>query len=205
MTVVGLFKVMPDVIDVGRDIWKKLKSPEELAIGKAREGVFGKDYYSDKYKFKISVPDDSWQFWKPTPQFLTGFLGGVFTLPTRDVPIVALSKHAIKMFRPNVVVTVEDVGSFTSISEIVSFTRELLIEQDFEIRDEDVHIYENTNSGILIGSHPYLRATMFQVQKIHLHEGRTYSVTASYVPISEGSIVLFGGLQEIMNSFQFIS
>jgi hypothetical protein len=126
-------------------------------------------------------------------------------LPTRDVPIVALSKHMIKMFRPNVIVVVEDVGSFTSVEDVVSSAKDFLRELNFEIKDENVHIYENTNSGILIGSRPYLRATMWHVQKMYLHQGRAYYVTADYVPISEGSIGLFGGLQEIMNSFQFIT
>jgi hypothetical protein len=75
-TAVGLLKVIPELIDVGKDIWKRLQPPEELARGKGREGVFGRDYYSDAYKFKMSVPDDTWQFWKPTPQFVSGFFGG---------------------------------------------------------------------------------------------------------------------------------
>jgi len=44
---------------------------------------------------------------------------------------------------------------------------------------------------------------MYNVQRIYLSLGIAYYITATYEPMSD-SPALFGGLQEIMNSFKLI-
>jgi hypothetical protein len=201
---VGMLKIAAEAVDVGKDIWKKVKPPETLAKGKEIEGVLDRDYYSDTYKFKMSVPDDTWQFWKPTADFKNSFLGGAMALPTKDMPVVVLSRQLMNMMRPYVQVIVEDIGSFTSVSEVLAFEKQVSRLLDWQVKDEDVHVYEGATSGILVKSQPFLEKRLFQVEKVHLYRGRAYYLLASYVPASEELTALPGGLQEIMNSFQLI-
>ncbi len=42
------------------------------------------------------------------------------------------------------------------------------------------------------------------VMQIYLYAGKAYILHASYVPVSDESPGLFGGLQDIMNSFKLI-
>jgi hypothetical protein len=199
MTVVGALKLLPEVVEIGRDIWKKLKPPEQLAEGV--EGVLGNTYYSDQHKFTMSMPDDNWRFWKPTPQFIASF---EVPFPTRDTPIMILSKQVINLYRPNVLVTVEDVGSFTNINELTDITVQNFTKQGATIKADDVHVSSNTNSSVIIATRPFYKATMYQVQQSYIYASKGYYVVASYVPASDKSPSLFGGLQDIMNSFKLI-
>ena len=191
------------MIDVGKDIWKKLKPPEKLVTATGQDGISGNTYYSGQYRFAISIPDDSWQFWEPSPQFVSSF-GVVFAMPTRAMPIVVLSKQMVKLFRPNVNIIIEDVGSFTNIDEIANAAVQIIISTDQKINANDIHVSNKTNSAALIASQPYFQATLYHALQIYLYGSRTYTVTASYVPVSDDSPMLFGGLQDVMNSFQLI-
>lgn len=203
-TAVGALKLLPEIVEIGKTIWKKLKSPEELAVRKGPDGVFGKTYYSGQYGFTISIPDDNWQFWKPSPQFVASF-GILLAWPTRELTIMVLSKQMVRLFRPFVNVVVEDVGSLTNVNEIVNLTKHLLTSQGIRIDEDKIHISSNTNSAILIGTQPYSPGlTIYQVQQIYLYASRVYYVTASYVPVSDESPSMFGGLQDVVNSFQLI-
>ncbi len=202
-TAVGVIKLLPEVVDVGKSVWKKLKPPEELAINKGKDGVLGRNYYSGKYRFTISIPDDKWQFWEPSPQFKASF-GPIFAVPTRDIPILILSNQMVKLYRSNVVITIEDIGSFTNIQEYTDFTIELLKPQDYQISESDVHVSPQNNSSVFITTQPYFNGTVYQVYKSFLYASRAYGVITSYVPISDESPQLFSGLQDIIDSFKLI-
>ncbi len=105
-TAVGVLKLVPDVIQVGKDIWGKLTPPKQVESPDLKDGIVDQTFYSENHKFSISIPSDEWEFWLPTPQFLAS-MGTVFTLPTRSMPIMVLSTQMIKLFRPNINVTTE--------------------------------------------------------------------------------------------------
>jgi len=204
VTAVGLLKLLPEAVEVGKDVWKKLKPPEKLAMGKGHNGVFDRTYYSAEYGFTISVPDNNWRFWEPSPQFVAS-LGPVFAVPYRVLPIIVLSNEMIRMFRPNVNVYLEDVGSFPTITQLMELTCEMLTNQGSQIKHDDIHISLSTNSGALITTSEYLSgSTMYSVLKMYIRASRAYYVSATYVPITDQSPEMFGGLQEVMNSFQFV-
>ncbi len=148
-TVVGIIKAVPGIIDVSKNIWKKLTPPDKLPEGKVADGIFDKSFYSERYKFSISVPDDNWRYWQPSPQFLAG-MGPALSIPTRDMPIVILSKQMINLFRSNVSIMIEDVGSFTNINEVTDFTKQSSLDQGLEINGDDIHISPNSNSAVLV-------------------------------------------------------
>jgi hypothetical protein len=202
-TAFGVLKALPDVVQIGKDIWKQLKPPKQLSGEQLEDGVLDQTYYSADYKFAISVPDDQWEFWRPSSQFLAA-LGPMFILPTRAMPIVILSKQMVKLFRPTVNVIVESVGQYTNIDEMIQVSALLTRQADSSINDNDIHIDDVHQSGMIASSKPYLQDTLYQVQQYYLQEGMLYTTTASYVPISSFSKKLFGGLQEIMNSFKLI-
>lgn len=202
-TVVGVLKTAPEIIDVTKDILKKLKPPEELAKPVGASGVSGKDYFSSQYGFSISVPDDSWQFWKPTPNFILS-MGVLFTMPWVDVPIIISSKNAIRMFRPVISIIVQDVGSYSNIGEFAEGYKQMLAGKGFSTTDENTHISMQTNSAVLVSTTDYVGHTLYDVMQIYLHNGRVYNVEAAYVPVSDDSPAMFGGMQEILNSFKFI-
>jgi hypothetical protein len=202
-TAVGILKLMPEVIEVGKNIWGKLKPPEQLAIKKGQNGVSGKTYYSGNYAFAISIPDDNWRFWEPSPQFKASF-GLILAMPTRDIPILILSNQMIKIFRPFIIVLIEDVGSFTNIKEYTDFNVSTLTPQGFTINANDIHISLNNSSSAFIATQPYAQGTMYQVYKTYIYASRAYTVVVSYVPISDESPQLFGGLQDILESFKLI-
>lgn len=202
-TAVGVLKLLPELVEVGKDVWKKLRPVEKLAVPATKDGISGKTYYSGRYRFTISVPDDNWQFWEPTPQFIAA-LGPKFATPTVDVPVVILSKQVVRLFRPNIMVIVEDVGSLTNIDEIAILAAQNLISMDSKIGKDDLHISNNTNSAVLIATRPFLKTTLYQVEQIYIYASKSYHVTTSYVPVSDDSPSLFGGLQDIVSSFQLI-
>lgn len=84
-TAVGLVKIAPEVVEVGKNIYKRLKPPETLAVGKGKAGILGRTYYSSKYGFTISIPDDNWRFWEPSPTYIAS-MGAVFSVPWRELP-----------------------------------------------------------------------------------------------------------------------
>ena len=202
-TAVGVLRLLPEIVEVGKDIWKKLKPPEQLAMHKGRDGVFDRTYYSGQYGFTISIPDNNWQFWKPTPQFMTG-LGLLFAMPLVAVPIMVLSKQMVRLYRPNIIVVTEDVGPFINIDELANVVVQLLTSQGLEINKDDIHISSNTNSAVVIAKQPYFQVTMYQVYQIYLYASRSYYVVTSYVPTYSESPSLLGGLQDIVNSFRLI-
>lgn len=199
-TAVGIIKAIPEVIDVSKKIWKSLRKPEQLPEG--NEGISENSFYSEKYKFSIAIPDDNWRFWKPSNQFLSG-LGSGFGMPTRDMPIIILSKQMVKLFRPNVNVLVEDVGSFATIKELTELFVLTNQQQGLEVDNNNIHISDSNNSSVIIMNKPYYTSILYQVGQLYLYGSYFYTVTSSYVPISD-SPSLFGGLQDIVNSFKII-
>ncbi|RLD92590.1 MAG: hypothetical protein DRI93_06405 [Aquificota bacterium] len=202
-TAYGILKLMPEVIQVGKDIWRKLAPPKEAESPDRKDGVVGNTFYSENFKFAISIPSDQWEFWRPSTFFLAS-MGPAFMFPTRAIPIVILSKQIIKLFRPNVNVTTEYVGEFTNIEEMIQVSRVLQERLGMEIDEEGLYIDSEKQSGVIVSMQPYLDETMYQVQHCYLRDGIFYAVTASYVPMSSYSKGLFGGLQEIVSSFKLL-
>lgn len=196
---------VPKFVQAGKDAWKNLKEPMKLAAVGAPKGVKGNTYYSGEYKFQISVPDDNWVFWEPTDRYINS-LGPAYALPNRAVPIMIMSKNMVKLVRPVVTVTVEDVGSFTNVQELVAYARAMAPTSGFSVSDENVKISPNTNSAALIATqrNPMLGITVYVVQQIFLYPSKQYIIWAQYVPIDDKSPQLFGGMQDIMNSFKLI-
>jgi hypothetical protein len=204
-TTFGVLKILPDVIQAGKDIWKHLKPPEQILATHTQDGISENTYYSADYKFAISVPDQNqWEFWRPSPQFLSS-LGSMFAVPSRAMPIVILSHQVIKLFRPSVNITVEKVGQYTNIDEMVQMSVLTIRQAGFNIEDTDVYIDNAKQAAVVGSSQPYLPgSTLCQAQQCYLRGGIFYTVTASYVPMSDVSKELFGGLQEIMGSFNLL-
>jgi hypothetical protein len=199
-------KYTPQIVEVGKDVWKHLIAPEELTSAEGKNGIVGNSFYSSDYKFQISIPDDSWRFWKPSPQFIAS-LGTMYTLPVRDVPIIIMSKNMVRLYRPMVVLTVEDVGSFTNVQELVAVNVYMLQSQGMMVDEQSVKISPNSNSAALIavGKSPSDNAsTAYAVMQIFLYAGKAYYINATYVPMDDKSPQLFGGLQDILNSFKLI-
>ncbi len=202
-TAFGILKLVPEAIQVGKDIWGKLKSPKQLETSYDKDGISGQTYFSGNFNFAISIPSEDWEFWRPTTQFLAS-MGSIFATPTRAMPITILSKQMIKLFRPNVNVTTEAVGQYTNIDEMIQVTNLMLQNSGNSVHEDDIHVDTSNQSGAVVSSRPYLNDTLYQVQHCYLHDGVFYTITACYVPMSSYSKQLFGGLQEIMNSFKFI-
>lgn len=202
-TAFGILKLVPEAIQVGKDIWGKLKPPKQLETSYENDGISGQTYFSGNFNFAISIPSAEWEFWRPTSQFLAA-MGATFTMPTRSLPIIILSKHMIKLFRPNVSVTTEVVGQYTNIEEMIQISKLMLQNSDNYVEEKDIHIDMNNQSGAIVSCRSYLNDTLYQVQHCYLRDGIFYTITACYVPMSSYSKQLFGGLQEIMSSFKFI-
>ena len=202
-TMVGVLKVLPDIVDAGKVLWKKLVQPEKLAIGPDQDGVIDRTYFSGPYKFALSVPDDNWRFWKPSAEFRAG-IGPMLATPYRDMPIMVMAKQMIRLFRPNVNVVVEDVGTFATLTEIMLINKQIIQRQGGMIDPNQTHLSDDGNVGIVVASQSYFDAPLYQVFVVYLRAGRTYTLIASYVPMSDDHPVLFGGLKEILDSFRFI-
>lgn len=199
-------KYVPEIIDVGKDIWKRIKPPAQLRTYEDKNGVVDNKYVSGDYKFQISIPDENWRFWKPTPQFIAS-LGIFYALPVRDIPIIILSKNVVRLYRPTVMIVVEDVGPFTNIQEIVEITKNIMQNQGYTIDPGNIKISPDTNSAAIIAKmqNPFnYNTTLYNLQQIFLYAGKAYYITATYVPPDEKSPHLFGGLQDILNSFKLI-
>lgn len=203
-TTIGVLKLVPEAIQVGKDIWNKLKPAREIDPADETEGIVDNTFYSAGKKFAISIPNDDWEFWKPSPQFLAS-MGPMFNLPNRSMPIMVMSKSLIKMFRPNVNVIVEEVGNYTNIEEMMIVNRIFLQSQGHVIEDNDIVIDSNKQCGQIVSMQDYLNSKLIYVQNCYLNNGMYYTITASYVPMSDYSNKLFGGLQEIMNSFKVVA
>jgi hypothetical protein len=203
--IINGLKYVPELVDVGKDIWKHLKQPSQLAAPGAQNGIVGNTFYSGDYKFQISIPDDNWRFWKPTPQYIAS-LGTAYALPVRDVPILILSKNMIRLYRPMVTVTVEDVGSFTNIQELVEADKIWFQNEGYSIEDEGIKVSTSNNSAALIGTGKSYnkKPVLCGVEQIFLHACKGYYVFADYVPADPESPQLFGGMQDILNSFKLV-
>ncbi len=203
-TAIGVLKLVPEAIQVGKDIWDKIIPPKEIDPADNKEGVVGDTFFSENKKFAISIPSDNWNFWKPSPQFLAS-MGYIFAVPSRSMPIMIMSKSVIKLFRPNVNVVVEDVGDYTNIEEMMIVSRLMLQSQGVTVNDSDIVIDSDKQCGQLIYYQQYMNSKLVSVQNCYLNDGMFYTITACYVPMSDFSDKLFGGLQEIMNSFKLLS
>ena len=202
-TAVGILKLVPEIIQIGKDIWGKIIPPEQLETTGLHDGIVDRTFYSKNYKFSISIPSDEWEFWLPTPQYLAT-MGPILELPTRAMPIVILSKQMIRLFRPNVNVIIEVVGEYANIDEVIQFLTLNFRSMGFKINDENIYQNSEKQSGAIVATRPYICDTMYHAMHCYLHNGICYTITASYVPMSSYSNKLFGGLQEIMNSFKLL-
>ncbi len=72
------------------------------------------------------------------------------------------------------------------------------------IDDKNVYLNSDNQSGVIISTQPYLNDTLYQVMQCYLDNGIFYAVNASYVPMSSYSNNLYGGMQEIMDSFSLL-
>ena len=202
-TAFGILKLVPEAIQVGKDIWDKLRPPRQIESKDSKEGISDGTFYSEGHKFAISIPDNEWEFWRPSDLFLAS-MGSAFAVPTRSLPIMILSKQMIKLYRPIVNVTIEAVGQYTNIDEMIQVSIIMLQSMGNSVDEKDIFIENDKQSGQIVSSQPYFNDTLYQVQNCYLHDGIFYTITASYVPMSSYSNKLFGGLQEIMNSFKIL-
>lgn len=196
---------VPELIVVARDVWKRLKRPSKLGEPETKNGIVSNTFYSGKYKFQISIPDDNWRFWEPTPQYIAS-LGTDYALPNLDVPIIILSMNMIRLYRPIVFVTVEDVGTFTSIEELAQLEKMSLESDGYSVGKENVKVKSGSNSaGIIATGGTYLQKQIVcAVEMIYLRAGKAYFIETHYVPDDPETPQMFGGLQDILNSFKLI-
>jgi hypothetical protein len=199
-------KYVPEFVEVGKDIWKNLKSPAKLAVEGAQNGIKSNTFYSGDYMFQISIPDNNWSFWQPTPEFIAS-LGVQFAMPVRAIPIMILSKNMVRLYRPMVNIVIEDVGSLTSVQELVAAQINMLQLQGYAVDKDSVKIEPKSNSAALIAkikSPVYQTTQIYNVLQLFLYAGRSYTLSATYSPLDASSPQLFGGLQDILNSFKLI-
>jgi hypothetical protein len=196
---------VPQLIDVGRDVWNRVKPPSKRGETETKNGIVGKTFYSEEHKFQISIPDENWRFYEPTPQYIAS-LGTEYALPTVDVPIIILSKNMVRLYRPTVYITVEDVGTFTSIHELAQVHKGYWEDEGYSVGQENVKIQPNSNSAAIIatGGTFLKKKTLCAVEMIYLYAARAYYITAEYVPDDPDTPQMFGGLQDILNSFKLI-
>ena len=201
--ITGGIKLLPEVAEVGKDVWKKLREPEQLGRKNALNGITANTYYSGEYNFSISAPSNNWMFWKPTPLYLATL--GLAVGPTADVPIIIISRNMVDLFRPNVVIIVEEIGDITNIEEITKFSIVQLQQSHCSVDKSNIRIDNGNNSSMMMTNKPYYNEfNMYQVHIIYLYSCKAFYLTASYVPQSKESPQMQGGLQEIMNSFKLI-
>lgn len=81
----------------------------------------------------------------------------------------------------------------------------MLQSQGVTVNDSDIVIESDKQCGQLIYYQQYMNSKLVSVQNCYLNDGMFYTITACYVPMSDFSDKLFGGLQEIMNSFKLLS
>lgn len=199
-------KYVPEFVEVGKDVWKKLKPPAKLAADGAQNGIRENTYYSGDYKFQISIPDDSWSFWQPTPEFIAS-LGVMFALPIRAIPIMILSKNTVKLYRPMIYLIVEDVGSLVNVQEMVKASVNTLQLQGYIIEEKSIRYEPKSNSAAFMAKikNPSDNSIdVYTVIQVFLCSGKAYTLNASYAPYDTNNPQLFGGMQEILNSFKLI-
>jgi len=203
-TIVGALKVLPQVVEVGKDIWKEIKSFKEPK-SEDLNGVVKNTYYSSQYKFNISVPNmDRWRFWKPTLPFLITH-GQLLLAPGKDFPILILSNDFVKLWRPTVSVVIEEIGTYTTINDLVNVSLLSYAEMGVKVLKKNIHIFPEQSSAIIICTKPYVfETTLYNVQQFYIYSGLAYYISAMYVPLSESSPAMFPDLHEIMNSFTII-
>ena len=199
-------KYVPEVVEVGKEVWKKLKPPMKLAVDGAQNGIKDNTFYSGAYRFQISIPDDSWSFWQPTPEFIAS-LGLQFAMPVRAIPIMILSKNMVRLYRPMVTIIVEDVGPLTSVQELVGAQISGLQLQGYTVEKDSIKIELKNNSAALVAKieNPAVSTSqIYNVIQIFLYAGKAYTLSATYAPFDVDSPQLFGGLQDILNSFKLL-
>jgi hypothetical protein len=193
----------PDYIDEHIVEWDALDRPFQ-AEENPSHGTKGNIYYNNDFKFSISKPGDDWYFWRPTTAFKVS-MGPLFNVPGRSMPIMILSRRAYDLFRPNISVTVEDVGQQTNIQELIELN--LLVPKALGVNaegDMDVRIGDDSTSGLIGYTTDKFGKTLCIVQHCYHRNGRFYTITATYVPISSENKKPYGGLQEILNSFKLL-
>ena len=52
-TAIGVLKLVPEAIQVGKDIWDKIVPPKEIDPADNKEGVVGDTFFSENKKFAI--------------------------------------------------------------------------------------------------------------------------------------------------------
>ena len=196
----------PAIMEVGKDIWKRIKDePSKSKQAETLNGVVGNSFYSNINKFQISIPDDNWRFWEPTPQYVAS-LGTSFALPGREVPVMILSKNMLKLYRPTVTITIEDVGSYTAIQELADVSKFNFENEGYTVDKGNVKVSGSSNSAALIatGGNHLQKPVLCAVEMIYLYACKAYYIIADYVPENPESPQMYGTLQDIMNSFKLL-
>jgi len=195
---------LPDYVDAHHLDWNALGRPHQ-AEEHPSHGIKGNTYYNNDFMFSISIPSNVWYFWQPTTAFKIT-LGPMASVPGRSMPIMILSRQAHDLFRPNISVTVEDVGDFTKFEEMIKLSILLTEAAGANVdREKDVRIDDEHNSGLIGFTQPWHSGkTLCTTQRCYLSKGRFYTITATYVAISSENKKPCGSLQEILNSFKFL-
>ena len=200
----GVIKAIPDVMKAGQILWEKLKPPPKAIAEDPTDGISGNTYYSHDYKFAISIPGDDWWFWRPSIAFLLT-MGPAFNRPTSGTPIVIFSKQVINLFRAHIVITVEEVGQYTNIREMIDLSCLLFAGSGITIDAADI-VVDETNQSAMVGfTQPMaLGNILCTVIHCHLFNGSLYTLTAMYAVTSNNNKKPSGPLQGIFNSFKLI-
>ena len=112
----------------------------------------------------------------------------------------------IKYYRPTITVTVEDVGSFTNMQELIESDKIWYRTNGYTVDDKGIKISNSNNSAAIIATGAFynLKPVLCSVEQMFLHAGMSYRMVADYIPADPASPQLFGGMQDILNSFKII-
>lgn len=200
----GIIKAFPDAIKAGQVLWDKLKPTPKAIVDHPTDGILGNTFYSDDYKFAISIPSDDWWFWRPSIAFLLT-MGPAFNRPTSGTPIVIFSKQVINLFRSHIMITVEEVGQYTNIREMIDLSCLLIRGSGITIEEADIILDESNQSAMFGFTQPMpFDNVLCTVMHCHLVNGSFYTLTAMYAVTSNKNKKPSGPLQEILNSFKLI-
>lgn len=163
------------------------------------EGIHGNNYINQRYKFRISWPDNvNWNASESFGKFLHNQLG---LQPTIEIPIVITKNEMVGNFRPNVNVVVEPVGSNMTIDKYLDLNIQQMKQMGWTILSSGID--EATQGGLLVFLNNSFGDTLYQFQRIAIGSGMAYVVTASQLP-PENLLYqqLRSDLNNILNSFQ---
>ncbi len=200
----GRLMPLPNVKSADEINWHALAPTPQATADVPKDGIEGNRYCSKDHNFAISIPGDEWWFWRPTLGFLLT-LGPMMQLPTVSAPIVIFSKQFINLFRPNVVVIVENVGQYTNIRQLFDASLMQTKPPGITFKPADLEIDDTHQSAMLNFTRQFPDGAIHHTTQLcYLMKGKSYTITATYVPNPGGPTTPFSSLQEILNSFEFL-